>query len=204
MTHCVAQLRTFSNKTLQDNWFEDRVQAGLEVNQFKPVNKNELSLMFSSCSSDPERLEHLTRHEWPDSRRTLPILPVADQSRFTSTYKATSMETIEQKKSLRKDTGKKFLVNRLNVGSAIRTQRTLKNGDTLLPRHPPSKDAKYFESTNSMMYGKNPDSVRENWSSKPLPEKGNDNRFIGGYAAKCSCSKVYLAAASSRHLSHKA
>ena len=41
------------------------------------------------------------------------------------------------------------------------------------------------------MYGKNPDSVRDKWSSKPLPEKGNDDRFIGGYAAKCNPNDEY-------------
>lgn len=71
--------------------------------------------MFSASGSgeSQERLEHLNRHEKPDSRRTLPILIDDDESRFTSTYKATSMETIEQKKSLGKDSGRKFLVNRL-------------------------------------------------------------------------------------------
>ena len=177
-----------------DNWFEDRVSGGLDVNQSKPFNKNELSIMFSAsgpggASRDP--LEHLNRHEWPDSRRTLPILSDDDESRFTSTYKATSMETIEQKKSLGKDSGRKFLVNRLNLGNTVRTQRILQNGDDLLPRHPLSKDAKYFETSNSIMYGKNPDAVRDKWTSKPLPEKGNDNRFIGGYAAKCNPNDEY-------------
>ena len=97
---------------VSDNWFEDRVSSVNSVNQSKPVKKDELSLMFSACSSQPERLEHLNRHEWPDSRRTLPILS-NEADHFTSTYKATSAETIEQKKSLRKDSGKKFLVNRL-------------------------------------------------------------------------------------------
>ncbi|QDZ24884.1 hypothetical protein HOP50_15g74270 [Chloropicon primus] len=191
MTHCVAQLRTFSNKTLQDNWFEDRVQEGLDVNQSKPVSKNELSLMFASGEGQSERLEHLTRHARPDSRRTLPILSDDDESRFTSTYKANSMETIQQKKFHGKDSGRKLLVNRLNLGKTIRTQRVLQNGDDLLPKHPPSKDAKYFETSNSIMYGKDPDSVRDKWDFKPLPEKGNDNRFIGGYAAKCNPNDEY-------------
>ena len=99
-----------------DNWFEDRVQEGLDVHQSKPVEKHELSLMFSASGSGVVNtaLEHLKRHAWPDSRRTLSTLSDDDESRFTSTYKATSMETVRQKKkSLGKDSGRKLLVNRL-------------------------------------------------------------------------------------------
>ena len=86
---------------------------------------------------------------------------------------------------------KKKKITTQNLGKTIRTQRILQNGDDLLPKHPPSKDAKYFETSNSIMYGKNPDSVRDKWTSRPLPEKGNDDRFIGGYAAKCNPNDEY-------------
>ena len=92
------------------------MQEGLDVHQSKPVEKHELSLMFSASGSGVVNtaLEHLKRHAWPDSRRTLPTLSDDDESRFTSTYKATSMETVRQKKkSLGKDSGRKLLVNRL-------------------------------------------------------------------------------------------
>ncbi len=177
-----------------DNWFEDRIQEGLDANQ-TTMSNNQLNLLFSASGAGrgdvTDRLEHLNRREWPNSRRTLPILSKNDESSYTSTYKATSKETIEQKKSLGRDSGKKFLVNRLNLGDSIRTPRILQNGDDLLPRHPPSKDAKYFETSNSIMYGKDPASVRDKWGSKPLPEKGNDTRFIGGYAAKCNPNDEY-------------
>ena len=177
-----------SSRRTTDNWFEDRVQESLQAPQYaKPANAN-LSSLYSA-SDQPIILEHLERHDWPDSRRTLPILSKGEDAKsamYLTTYKSTMPESIASNKSLGKGSAKKFLVNRLNLGNTVRTPRVLGNGDDLLPRHPPTKDAKYLETTNGMMYGKNPEQVRKNWQSNPPPERGNDERFIGGFAAKCN------------------
>lgn len=62
--------------------------------------------------------------------------------------------------------------------------------------HRPEEHATYFETTNQYFYDRKPMAAQELYQTDPLPEKGDDARYIG----ECACIIVEAAYQSCIHI----
>eukprot|EP00239_Pterosperma_sp_CCMP1384_P011201 CAMPEP_0197860874 /NCGR_PEP_ID=MMETSP1438-20131217/36540_1 /TAXON_ID=1461541 /ORGANISM="Pterosperma sp., Strain CCMP1384" /LENGTH=272 /DNA_ID=CAMNT_0043477879 /DNA_START=62 /DNA_END=880 /DNA_ORIENTATION=+ len=187
-TQYTAQLRSFNSETLQDNWWENRIQKPEEVThdeRLQSTVRREREdgickfVDFDNCSQPFASVLCRQRHTLPGSKRTIP--QQVDELDYTTTYKA--MMDGEQNHVAPPATVK--LVHETNFYKEVHTSRNHEakpaNGfGGVLPSHPPSHKQTYFETTNQAMYDRIPKEVK---AKPPPPEQGNDSRYLGGYAA---------------------
>eukprot|EP00873_Tetraselmis_striata_P019689 jgi/Tetstr1/439953/TSEL_003019.t1 len=199
-----AKFSTYEKETLQDNWYEDRIQAPEEVSfkereRFLREQDPDLVEVASSEAARNMPVPRLTRHRLPGTKRCIPVhistskeTPyVAAPQDFTTTNQAVQAAQSQYASTVRKPT----LMATKNFSNAIFTDRTLRGQTTAkgygatLPSHRPEEHATYFETTNQYFYDRKPMAAQELYQTDPLPEKGDDARYIGGYPASVNPNK---------------
>jgi hypothetical protein len=150
-----AKLRSFTNRTMQDNWWEDREQE--EYYKKHPLD--------TSCMSESSR-----------------CLPNFNQLRDFST---TTAEHFKGAQCAPPRKGVARMVQVSNYYRETTTDRSHASKPAsgfggVLPAHPANHDKSYFETTYTHFYVDGP----EEWRSKaPPPEQADDDRFVAGFHA---------------------
>mmetsp|Transcript_26431 Transcript_26431/g.50191 ORF Transcript_26431/g.50191 Transcript_26431/m.50191 type:complete len:273 (+) Transcript_26431:111-929(+) len=185
-----AKLRTFGSVTLQDNWYEDRLQAPEDIPHEKRLEASRSRIRikdesigkfvgFDNVSQPIAPVPPRQRHELPKTSRTMP----ADVKHrdFTSTYNA-MMKGDQQPPRTQK------LVKMVQGSNYYHEVHTLRKHPTLpekgfggvLPTHPNTHNKVYFDTTYKAFFEDKPAEAR---AQPGPPEQGDDSRYVGGYAA---------------------
>jgi len=154
-----ALLWSYSNKTLQGNWCEDRIQA-------------------------PENVgyeEFLKTKQGPDTTRCIPV-------HTTERDYTTSSSQINGLQHEKVPPTHKAMVGGDNFHEihTVRATGPEKGFGAVLPAHPESHFTTYRETTYNAMYEEQPAEAKK---KPPPPEQGDDTRFRGGYPANCNPAK---------------
>lgn len=161
-----AILWSYSNKTLQGNWHEDRIQVPADVE-------------FGSQ-------KFLTIKQNPDTTRCIPIHYEENEEQEYTTQTGT-VHAGEKAEPIMK--AHKMMVSGDNFHE-IHTVRTTaapeKGFGSTLPHHPSTE----FEVHRQTTYKAKLEEEPAAWKlMPPPPEQGDDMRFRGGYPANCNPSK---------------
>jgi len=183
-----AKLRTFSCKTLQDNWLEERIQAleDHEADQERMkirMAEEEISLLAGpgNVSQPLAQAPLLVRHAQPTSTRVLRAHTTNPKDQYATTNTLTHKG--EQNKAPPPKVVK--MVAQKNYYNEVHTDRThptlpQSGFGSVLPKHPPNYGESYFETTTGHFFQKK---VAEGKAKPPPPEQGDDKRWVGGYPA---------------------
>jgi len=183
-----SKLRSFSNSTLQDNWYEDRIQAPEEVTHQERLDKSRAIASedgicrfvgFENYSQPLATVPARTRHLLPGSTRTIPI----DVNSLD--YATTYLSMHKGQMAVQHPPATTKIIQQGNYYEEIHTSRlhpTLPSSGFggVLPSHPRTHSETYFETTNQHFYDKK---VEQHKAKPPATEQGDDVRFVGGYPA---------------------
>ena len=143
------------------------------------------SMRDATASDANPKLVHLPRlvkYREVDTKRTLPVHFAREKpySKYNTTYgmtmKGEANSTVTHHK--------KSMVGTANFSRSVTRMAPRETDDAVLPSHPESDDARYFETTNESMFQTLPQKTLGSWEKDPPKEKGNDDRFMGSYPAK--------------------
>lgn len=68
---------------------------------------------------------------------------------------------------------------RYNSITQLQSQVLSKRKAFCVSSHRPEEHAAYYETTNQLFYEQKPAEARQKYESDPIPEKGDDARFVG-------------------------
>ncbi|KAK3269674.1 hypothetical protein CYMTET_21896 [Cymbomonas tetramitiformis] len=185
-TQYTAQLRSFSNKSLQDNWWENRIQEPEEKTHDARLDTltrrdRETSICkfvgVDNASQPVASVPVRHRHLLPKSDRVIP--QHIEGAMFDTTY--TGMMNGEELFVSPPEVTK--LVHDTNFYHEVHTNRTHEARATtgfggVLPTHPADHCKTHFETTNQALYDRMPKE-----DTRKHTQQGDDARFVGGYQA---------------------
>ena len=208
--------RAYGNKTLQDNWFEDRVQSEIEaghqarlqgatLREFEPA----LSMIVPPKGNQAERFATVPRtyrQPAPSTARALPDYSVGAK------YETSSADQAGWARPPRSTAAHKPMVGMRQFGEIHKRGGGTVGGEvaapapgsfgSVLPAHDPGHDARHFATTNDDFYNKRVELART--QGVPPPEQADDTRFIGGYPAAINPNHPAKGAIhSAKHSFHK-
>lgn len=144
-------------------------------------------------------IPRLTRHRLPETKRCIPVHnPIAKETPYIAAPQdfTTTNQAVHAAESQYVPTIKRpIMVATKNFTKTVFADRTLQGTATTkgygstLPSHTPEEHATYYETTNQAFYDRKPAEVRTMHAADPLPEKGDDMRFVGGYPASVNPNK---------------
>uniref|UniRef100_A0A7S0WX89 Uncharacterized protein n=1 Tax=Pyramimonas obovata TaxID=1411642 RepID=A0A7S0WX89_9CHLO len=183
-----AKLRTFSAKTLQDNWLEERIQVAENEEADQELLKTrqseeEISLLagFGNVSQPLAQAPLLVRHSQPPTNRVLRAYTVTTKEHYATTTSLAHQG--EQNKPPPPKAAK--MISQKNYYAEMRMDRThptlpQTGFGSVLPAHPPNYGESHFETTTGHFFQKK---VAEDKCKPAPPEQGDDKRWVGGYPA---------------------
>ena len=155
----------YSNKTLQGNWYEDRIQVPSDVT-------------FGSQ-------QFLTIKQRPDITRCIPVHYDPEQGEVQEySTTAASFHAGEAHEKERKAYKGMVSANNFHEIHTVRTTAAPEKGfGATIPAHPATEFAVYKETTYKTFHEDQPAAYK---LKQPPPEQGDDERFRGGYPASCN------------------
>lgn len=205
-----ARIRSFDCKTLQDNWFEDRIQAAEDEEShqehIRETREHSLNVLvgFGNVSQPLCAAPTLVRHNMPPSNRTL------RGGDTNPDYSTTTKEHFQGGQAQKDPLKSTKMVLEKNYYQVIHTDRTHKTLPVtgfggILPSHPPGFGDSNFETTNDHFYAHKAAAHRL-YTPVP-PEQGDDKRWVGGYPASKNPNapdrgEVYSTSKSFNHAQH--